>query len=228
MVAVSAAIVVVVVLAMGIGWAASRQSAVTTYSVSSPLRQVDLKLASGQAVIVGSSAPALQVRRTDVYSFGHPARERRWFAGGVLHIHSGCPATVLGTCSASYELAVPEAVTIRVETRAGDIRITGFNGNASVSTGSGSLDVEAYCGFHLSARSGSGNVHVATACAPQSLSVVSGSGDAVALVPPGHYRVAASSGVGRRTVDGVVDDPAAPFTIQAASSTGSVSVEGGL
>ena len=227
-VAVSATIVVVVLLAIGIGWAATRRSAVTTYSVSAALKQVDLELASGQATIVGSSSPQLEVRRTDDYSFGHAARERRWFAGGVLHISSGCPRIVLGSCSASYELAVPEAVTVQVQTQAGDVHVTGFNGNAAVGTGTGNVDVEAYCGFHLSARSGSGNVHVSTACAPQTLSVRTRSGDALALVPPGHYRVTASSGVGRRTVTGIVDDPAAPFTLEVASAAGSVTVEGGL
>jgi hypothetical protein len=227
-VAISTAVVVVVLLAIGIGWAATRQTVVTTYSVSAAVKQVDLQLASGQATIVGSTAPQLEVRRTDDYSFGHPAHERRWFAAGVLHVSSGCPRVVLGTCSASYELAVPEAVTIQVQTRGGDVHITGFNGNAAVRTGAGDIDVEAYCGFHLSARSGSGNVHVATACAPQSLSVRTVSGDALALVPPGHYRIIATSGVGRRTVTGVVNDPAAPFTLEVASATGSVGVEGGL
>jgi Toastrack DUF4097 len=219
---------VVVLLAMGIGWAATRRAVVTTYSVSAPLREVDLQLTSGRAAIVGSSSPQLEVRRTDDYSFGHAARERRWFTGGTLHIASGCPRIVLGSCSASYELAVPEAVTIRVQTTGGDIRITGFNGSAAVATRSGSVDVEAYCGFHLSARSGSGNIHVSTACAPQSLSLRTRSGDAVALVPPGHYRVLATSGVGRRRISGVVDDPAAPFTVDATSAGGSVAVEGGL
>lgn len=213
---------------MGIGWAASRRSVVTTYSFAAPLRQVELHVASGQATIVGSSSPRLEVRRTDAYSFGHAAHERRWLAGGILHINSGCPSIVVGSCSASYELAVPEAVPIRVQTASGDIHITGFDGSAAVGTGSGSVDVEAYCGFHLSARSGSGDIHVSTACAPQTLSLHSRSGDAVALVPPGHYRVLATSGVGHRTVTGVVDDPAAPFVLDVASAGGSVAVEGGL
>ncbi len=227
-VAASSAIVVLVVLATGIGWLASLHSHTTTYSVSALVSQVDLQVSSGQAVIVGSSSPSLQVRRTDRFAFGHSARERRWLTGNVLHITSRCPTVVVGSCSASYELAVPEAVAVRVQTKDGNVRMTGFNGDATVATGSGAVDVEAYCGFRLSARSQSGNLYVATACAPQNLSLVTDSGDAVALVPPGRYRIGASGGAGRGQVTGLRSDPTAPFSIDAHSVQGSVTVEGGL
>jgi hypothetical protein len=224
----SAAIVVLVALATGIGWLVSLHSGTANYSVSAPLARVDLQLHSGQAVIVGSSSSTIQVRRTDHYSFGHSARERRFVAGGVLHISSRCPRILLGSCSASYELAVPETVAVNVNTTDGRVRLTGFRGSAVIKTGSGNVDVEAYCGFDVAARSGSGDVHVAAACAPQRLDVRSGSGDAVALVPPGRYRISALSGVGRERVTGLLRDARAPFTIDAHSGSGSVAVEGGL
>jgi hypothetical protein len=227
-VAASAAAIALVALAIGIGWIASIRSAITTYSVSTPLTRVDLRLSSGHAVIVGSSSSTLQVRRTDHFAFGHSARERRSLAGGVLRITSRCPKIVVGSCSASYELAVPETVAVDVQTTDGGVRVTGFRGSASVQTHSGTVDVEAYCGFDLSATSGSGNVHVAAACAPQRLDLRTGSGDATALVPPGRYRISAASGTGAERVTGVVRDPRAPFTIDVHSGSGSVIVEGGL
>jgi hypothetical protein len=227
-VAASALVIAIAVLLTGVGWLASLHSRTVSYSVPAPLRSVDLQLSSGQAQIVGSSSPALQVRHTDSYAFGHSARERRWVAGGVLHIVSGCPRIVLGSCSASYELAVPEGMTVSVHTAAGSIRMDGFNGDASVGTRSGDIDIAAYCGFHLWATSESGDLHVTAACPTQRLRLQTGSGDAVALVPPGHYRIAAISGVRRETVSGVTDDPSAPFTITVSSATGAVAVEGGL
>jgi hypothetical protein len=225
---VSAAIVVLLVLVTAIGWLASHHSKVTMYSVSSPLRQVDLRLSSGQAVIVGSSSSAVQVRRTDDFAFGHAAREQRSLAHGVLSISSRCPRIVLGSCSASYELAVPETVAVNVITTDGHVRLDGFRGTAALQTGTGNVDVEAYCGFKLSAVSASGDVHVATACAPQSLDLRTGSGNAVALVPPGRYRLAAVSGSGRQRVSGVVRDQQAPFSIDVHSGSGSAAVQGGL
>jgi hypothetical protein len=227
-VAASALVVLVAGLAIGIGWLASDRSSTTTYSVPGSLTRVDLVLSSGQATIVGSSSSTLQVRRVDDYAFGRAALEQRSMSGGVLRISSRCPKIVLGSCSASYELEVPQSVAVNVQTRDGDVRMTGFSGNAALVTHSGNVDVEAYCGFNLSARSGVGNLHVATACAPQHLDLISGSGDAVALVPPGHYRIAASSGSGRQSVSGLVRDHNALFTIDVHSSTGTVAVEGGL
>jgi hypothetical protein len=206
----------------------SLHSDTATYSVGAFVSQIDLQVGSGNAVIVGSNSSGLQVRRSDDYSFGHSAHEQRWLANGVLHIRSNCPTIVLASCSASYELAVPQAVSVRVQTRDGDVRVTGFDGNAAVATSSGNVDVEAYCGFQLSAVSQSGNVYAATACAPESLSLLSRTGDATALVPPGRYRVQARAASGRKRITGLRRDPGAPFTIDARSTTGSVTIEGGL
>lgn len=224
----SAVLISTAILLTGVGWLASMRSRTASYSVTRALSGVDLQLFSGDAEIVGSSSPALQVRHTDSYSFGHPARERRWMAGGVLHIVSACPRIVLGTCSASYELAVPEGVPVRVRTRSGLIRMDGFNGDATLGTRSGDVDIAAYCGFHLSATSESGSLHVTAACPTQSLRLQTRSGDALALVPPGHYRIAAISGARLETVSGVKNDPSAPFTIIVSSVSGAVGVEGGL
>src|SRR6516165_3155976 len=89
-VAVSAGVVILVALLFGAGWLASLHSRVTTFSVSGPVTQVNVRLSSGDVVIVGSSSSTIEVRRTDHYSFGHPANEHRSYAHGVLGISSGC------------------------------------------------------------------------------------------------------------------------------------------
>jgi hypothetical protein len=227
-VVLSTAIVVALAAALGIGWTASDRSHTAIYSVPGPLTQVNLNLSSGNAVIVGSSSTTLQVRRIDDYAFGRSAHEQRSLTRGALSIVSRCPKIVVGSCSASYELEVPQSVAVQVQTTDGAVRMTGFSGNASISTHAGSVDVEAYCGFSLTARSGLGDLRVATACAPQHLELVTGSGNAAADVPPGHYRIRANSGIGREHVVGVVRDERAPFTIDVLSSSGSADVEGGL
>src|SRR5579864_160705 len=227
-VAVSAAIVTIAVLAIGAGWVATLRSKTTGYVISAPLTRVELSLSSGDALIVGTQSTALEVRRTDHYSFGHAAREQRSLAGGVLRISSHCPKVVLGSCSASYELAVPETVTVDVHTTAGSVRLTGFRGTAVVQTDTGNVNVDAYCGFDLAASTGSGDVRIAAACSPAHLQVRTGSGDAVALVPPGRYRIQAASGSGPPHVNGVTSDPRAPYTIDVRSRSGSVTIGGGL
>jgi hypothetical protein len=226
LVALSAAIFIVVSLLAGLGWLASRRSHVTTYSYHGTIRHVALRLYSGDAVIVGSGSGAVEVRRTDRYAFGHAARERRSLASGTLTIASSCPRILVGSCSASYEVAVPETATVDVRTTDGNVQLEGFRGSTTVRTRSGNLDAVAYCGFGLSAASRSGDLRVAAACAPQQLQLHTVSGDAVALVPPGRYRIEASGA--RRSVTGVVQDARAPFTLDLHSAGGSVTIGGGL
>jgi hypothetical protein len=225
-VAASAAIFVVVGLVLGIGWLTSHHDGETKFYLPGPVKQVTLQLSSGDAVIVPSGSTAVEVRRTDDYAFGHRARERRSYRDGALTVTSSCPRIVVGSCSASYEVAAPETATVDVRTTDGKVRLDGFRGSANVRTGAGNVVAAAYCGFGLSAVSGSGDLRVAAACAPQHLQLHTGSGDVVALVPPGRYRIEASGG--HRRVTGVTSDPSAPFTLDAHSGSGSVTIGGGL
>jgi hypothetical protein len=227
-VAVSAAVVTLVVVATGAGWLATLQSKTTRYTISTPLTRVELSLSSGDALIVGTQSTTLVVRHTDRYAFGHAAREQRSLSAGVLRISSRCPKVVVGSCSASYELAVPETVTVDVRTTGGNVRLTGFRGTAAVQTREGNVNVDAYCGFDLAVSTGSGNVRIAAACSPANLKVRTSGGDAVALVPPGRYRIHTASGSGPPHVNGVISDPRAPFTIDMRSRSGSVTIGGGL
>ncbi|MCW3033617.1 MAG: hypothetical protein JWM60_1962 [Solirubrobacterales bacterium] len=226
LVSVSVAICILVALLAIVGWIASLHTNVTTYSYSGAITHVRLRLASGDATIVSSPSAAVEVRRTDRYAFGHAARERRSFAAGIVSVSSSCPRIILGSCSASYEVAVPETATVEVRTGDGNVRLDGFRGSANVRTGSGSVAAAAYCGFDLSAVSGSGDLQVATACAPRHLLLHTGSGNASALVPPGRYRVDASGA--RRRVGGVTPDAGAPFTLDLHSGSGTVTIGGGL
>jgi hypothetical protein len=225
-VAASMTIVLVVALALGIGWLASLRTTNATYGYANPLRQVVLRLSAGSVTVVGSSSSTLEVRRTDHYAFGHAPSERRTSENGVLKISSSCPRILVGNCSASYELAVPETVALDVQTTSGDVRLDSFRGTATVRTRSGDFDAEAYCGFGLAAASASGDLHVAAACAPARLQLQTGSGDVTALVPPGRYRIGAHGA--RTSVTGLTNDPNAPFAIEATSASGSVAVGGGL
>lgn len=227
-VAASAAVVTVVVLALGAGWLASLHSKTTTYAVAAPLSRIELTSSSGDVLIVGTQASTLEVRRTDDYSFGHPAREQRSFTNGILRISSQCPKIVLGSCSASYEVAVPETVTVSVRTTEGNVRLTGFRGTADVQTTEGNVNVDAYCGFDLAARTRSGNVRIAAACSPERLDVQTRTGDATALVPPARYRISASAGDGPPHVSGVIRDASVPFSIDMHSEAGRVTIGGGL
>lgn len=227
-VAASAAILVLIGAALGIGWLASTTTRTIRYAVPAAAARVVLDVASGDVDVVGGVGPTVEVERVDRFAFGRSARERRSLRGGTLRIDSRCPRILVGSCSASYRVSVPEAVSVSVRTRAGDVRLVGFRGSAQLRTASGAIAVDAFCGFDLAAASGSGSVRVTTACAPRTLDLDTDSGRIAALVPPGRYRTRVRSASGARRVTGIVSSPRAPFTIDVHSRTGDVSIEGGI
>jgi len=109
-------------------------------------------------VLGGGSGRAVEVRRTDEFSFGRRAKAQRAVADGELRLRSRCPATVLASCSASYQVRVPDNIPVTVKTSSGDVRFSAYRGSASIDTTTGDISVGGYCGFLLSARAESGNV----------------------------------------------------------------------
>jgi hypothetical protein len=225
---VSAVVLALAGVALGLDWLITSRSRTKTVSLSYLPTSLELSLSSGSVEIVGGSSGAVFVQRTDRYAFGHTAHESRTLVGGVLRLVSACPRIIVGSCSASYRVTVPDNVAVKVRTTSGDVHISGFRGMAAIRTDSGGIAVDAYCGFGLSAVSRSGSVGVVAACAPENLDLLSDSGNARAVVPVGRYRILAGSSSGRQRISGVVAGSHAPFTISVHSRSGDVSVEGGL
>src|SRR5581483_7204962 len=175
-VAASTLIVAVLALALAIGWLASSGTRIFTYAVASPVTRVELHVASGAVDVVGG-AQRVQVARSDDAAFGRWPTERRSLQDGVLTVYSSCPPIVVGQCSSSYHVTVPDNVNVHVVADGGDVHVSGLRADASILTGSGNVSVDAFCGFMLNAGSGSGSIHVATACAAKAISLHTASGD---------------------------------------------------
>jgi putative adhesin len=226
LVAGSAALLLAIAVVLGVWWLGSRETEIATYSVRGAVSEVMLDLAGANTVVVGGgSARQIDVRRTDEFSFGRHADAQRAVSGGVLTLRSRCPATVLSTCSASYRVSVPDNIPVTVHTSSGDVRFNAYRGSASIATTTGNIDVGGYCGFRLQARAESGDVRASASCPPERLVLRSRSGDVLAVVPAGRYRVDADTDGGERRVAGVAAADDAPFQIQALSGTGDVDVE---
>jgi DUF4097 and DUF4098 domain-containing protein YvlB len=198
---------------------------VTSYAVTGSPTGIVLDVRSGNVDVVGGGTSAVEVRRTEHLSYGHHSRERRSVGGGMLRIDSSCPTVIVGTCSSDYRLTVPDNVPITVRTDDGTVHMAAFRGSASVTTSSGDVTADAYCGFRLAITTGSGNIRTTTACSPQQLSMRSDSGNIDATVPPGRYKLQAEAG-GSRSVSGFTPSAQAPFAIQAITSSGDVTLRG--
>jgi putative adhesin len=225
-VAGSAVIIAGAAVVLGGWWLATSEKQIATYSVRGAVNRVTLDLAGASAVVVGGgSKRAVEVRRTDEFSFGRHARAERGVSGGVLRLRSRCPVSVLASCSASYRVRVPDNIPVTVRTSSGDVRFSAYRGSANIATRTGNISVGGYCGFLLEARAESGDVQASTSCSPERLVLRSRSGDVRAIVPAGRYRIDADSDGGSRKVAGLTPAEDAPFQIQALSSAGDVDVE---
>ena len=224
LVAACGAILVAVAATLAIWWAASRETRTTSYRVLGDLAGIRLDLGDADVEIDGG-ATAVEVRRVDRFAFGAPSRERHSVVDGSLTISSRCPDQVLGSCRASYRLAVPDNVPLEVQTAGGSVSVTGVRASVSITTRSGPITASGFCGFLLRASSDSGDVRALSECSADRLELRSRVGDVSAVVPSGRYQIDAQSDSGTSRIRGLTNDPDAPFQIQALSTSGDVSVE---
>jgi hypothetical protein len=218
------ALLLAVGVLLAVWWAATRETRTTTYRVLGDLAAIRLELGDADVEIDGGGA-AVEVRRIDRFAYGAPAEEDRRIEGGTLTIGSRCPEQVLGSCSASYRLTVPDNVPLEIQTSSGSVRVSGVRASLTINSGSGAISATGFCGFLLRASSDSGDISAVSKCSPDRLELRSRSGDVRAVVPAGRYQIDAQSDSGESRLRGLSDTDDAPFLIQALSTSGDVSVE---
>ena len=224
LVAVSTLALAAAAAVMGGLWLASSGTRSSSYAFSGPLSGIEIDVGSGDVQILGGGRSDVHVRKTERSAYGQSPRERLDLESGVLKIGSQCASLIVGTCSAKYELAVPDNVALTIRTTDGDVRLEGYRGSADVATTRGRIAIEAFCGFLLQATAGKGNIDVDTACAPERLDLRSDSGDVTAIVPRGRYRIDADTNDGRVLLRDVVAADDALWEIQALSGSGNVTI----
>ncbi len=226
-VALSALLVVGGALALGVGAIASTRERLVSYPVTGPVEGLAFDLGDADVVIVGAGqAASVGVERTERFAFGHDADTRESVASGVFRVRSRCPTSLLGACSVSYRLAVPDNVPLDVRTGSGNVTLRGYRGSARLQTGAGRIDVSGYCGNVLDARTGDGDIVLDADCAPPKASLRTRDGAIRATVPRGRYAIDAESTTGSEAVHGLAPTPDAPYSLQALSGSGDISIEG--
>lgn len=227
LVAACAVVVVGVAAALLIWSVASSTERRVSYTVGGTVEGLTLDLDDADVVIEGAGRrTSVAVQHTDRYGFGHAATSTRTIRRGMFHIASRCPSTVLHGCSVSYRLQVPDNVPVSIRTGDGSVRLDGYRGSARIVTGHGDVDVRGFCGFSLQARAdGGGDVAAQMACPPQQLSLRTTTGSVHAVIPPGRYRVDASTSGGEPELRGLAPVAESPFSVQAVSGSGDVLVE---
>jgi hypothetical protein len=208
---------------------ASSQERRVAYTVGGSIGGISLDLGDADVEVQGGGrAAGVSVLHVDRFGFGHAPVADRTIAGGVFHVRSRCASTVLHGCTVRYRVVVPDNLPLAIRTTSGSVRFRGYRGSARIATGRGDIDIAGFCGFALQARAdGGGDITASTACPPPQLALRTTTGAVHARVPSGRYRVDASTSGGRPSIRGVIADAGAPFSIQALSGSGAVTVERG-
>ena len=226
-VAISALLVVGGSIALAVGGLASQKRRLVSYPVTGALQGLSFDLGAGDITIVGGGQrDEVEIRRTERYAFGRVPRTTRNVRAGVFAVTSRCPTSLLAKCSVAYRVVVPDNVTVEIRTTSGDVSLRGYRGTAKLATSSGSIDIGGYCGNALDARAGSGSITLEATCAPPQTTLRAGSGDVHATLPAGRYDIDAESASGDERVRGIIANDDAPYSVQALSSSGDVTVDG--
>lgn len=218
------------------------QHRMNSYSQSGHLRMLVVRAHVGSVHVIGGASGQVSVTERISFRGTAPDTTHRT-AGGTLILDSGCPA--LETCAVSYDVSVPKAMTVRVTTSVGEIRLRSLSGQVSAHTNAGDINLAAVSGpveatghagsilgsevssARATLRSSAGTIDVTFSAAPATVTATSDVGT-VTLRVPGNvpYDVTASVGVGSVHV-GVARSPASPHAITARARTGSVTIEPG-
>ena len=226
LVAASVFVVVAAAAAMTGLWAATSGSRSTSFIAAAEVLRVEIDLDRGNVQLFGGGLDEVSVRRTDHFAYDHSPNEVRTLDDGVLRIRSTCADLLLGSCSSNYRVRVSDNVPVVVRAPHGNIRLADYRGSAELDTTFGSITVASFCGFVLQATTKTGDIDVQAGCSADRLELRSDTGDVSATVPEGQYRVDAGNSNGSASVRGVTPAADAPWSIQALSNTGNVTVLG--
>ncbi|WP_025273209.1 DUF4097 family beta strand repeat-containing protein [Haloglycomyces albus] len=143
---------------------------------------------------------------------------------GVLSIEvTGCPLINQRDCFISYHFNLPHDVDIEVETEAGNIELTGMQGDIDVKTEAGNVTGKGLASENITARSDAGNVNLRVVDEADSVVATSEAGNVTLnfASPPGE--VTAETKAGNSTV--IVPSDGTVYQVDTKAHAGSVSVE---
>ncbi|MEU5867961.1 DUF4097 family beta strand repeat-containing protein [Nonomuraea sp. NPDC047529] len=203
----------------GITKAANQEQ--VTYKVTEKVAGLSLVGGAGEVRVSETSGAAVRVVETHRWSAERPVAEHE-VEGDTLTMSYDCSAAT-DNCSVDYVIEVPEGLRVEVETGSGGVDLRGLGGPLKVKVGSGDVSATGLTGREFTGQTGSGDIALTFASAPDKVGVTSGSGHAKLTLPAEPYDVETSTKSGDTNVT-VTDDPGASRKIVATSGSGDIEV----
>ncbi len=201
--------------------AGSHSPPATTFTITAPVTTVVIEGGASSITVTGSSRDTVLVSQQLSYTKTPPATSRR-VAGTTLTLSYSCPAQLV--CGVAYEVEVPQAVALRVSTRAGAITLNGLGGSVSAQTYAGLITASDLSSQTAELKSYAGGIVATFSVAPASVSASTNIGPITVTVPgSASYNVSAHTYVGSSTVT-VRKSAASAHVITASSDLGSITI----
>lgn len=119
------------------------QHRTSSYSLSGQPRTLVVNAHIGSVRITGSDSGKVSVTERISFRGTAPSVSHRAAAGTVI-LDSSCPA--LETCTVGYDITVPRAMTVRVTSNVGEIRLRSLSGQVTAHTNAGNIDLGSISG----------------------------------------------------------------------------------
>lgn len=200
------------------------QDKFTTESHAWDAKALTVQGDSGNISVRQGRAGHVEIVRDLRWTKSKPSVSEHW-DGRALNVTSHCPSGGFGeTCEVNYSITVPPGVIVTASTDGGNVTAIGVDGRLDLTTLSGDVLLTGARSAQVVASSGSGDVKLGFAAAPDSVQATTASGDVRIKVPPGgSYAVHPAADSGNTTV-AVSNDSSSARSIVATSDSGDVTV----
>ncbi|WP_300604731.1 hypothetical protein [Trebonia sp.] len=224
--ALAAAACAAALLAAGCGslrqiGAGSHSPPATTFTITARVTAVVVNGGASSVTVTGGDRGTVLVSQRLSYTKTPPATSRR-LVGTTLTLSYSCPAQLV--CGVAYDVQVPAAVAVTVDTRAGAVTLTALAGPVSAQTYAGLITAVNLSSRTAGLRSDVGGIDATFSAAPMSVSAATNIGPiALTLPDSASYKVSAHTYVGSSTVT-VAKSAASSHVITVSSDLGSITI----
>ncbi|WP_121748261.1 hypothetical protein [Streptomyces sp. E2N166] len=157
----------------------------TSYDVSGKVSALDVRTPGGDVEVVAGDGSTVRVTEKVTYSGDEPETEHAT-RGGTLLLTAGDGCAADGgasMCTVDYSLEVPRALAAVLESRGGDVSVSGLAGAPEVTSGGGEVTTDRLTSRRFTVAGDGGAVDARFTTAPDTVDVDTRAGDMSVRVP---------------------------------------------
>jgi DUF4097 and DUF4098 domain-containing protein YvlB len=211
----------------GCGVGGSLHEDTVSYDVTGKVAALHVEADSGSVQVVGSDRRDIRVTERLSWHNDKPATSHEVRAD-TLELAFTCPTTwgwgaVGTTCDVSYQVEVPEHLSVKVTSDSGDLTLKTLSGSLAATSDSGAIRTIGLTGKQVTTKTDSGDMTLTFTGQPDKVTTVTDSGQTVIHVPQGPYNIVAKTDSGTKDIK-AAGDSSAKRSIELSSDSGDLQV----